>query len=322
MSDAYEQERRAWIAREEQAESMIPLIGRLYRQYGVVTSIHGRRLVGSSAIEILKTHKFARRIDQHELDVARTAEMLEALLDIEPAPASLDLGRLATRFEESGESDVTAFLRAELGANTAAPPSTSGTDIVLYGFGRIGRLLARILIARQGGDHGLRLRAIVVRKGSDNDLMKRASLLRRDSVHGPFEGTITINEDNNTILANGTLIHVIYSNDPSSIDYTAYGIHDAMVVDNTGRWRDEEGLGQHLKSKGVARVLLTAPGKSPLKNICTASTTTRFRPMTGFSRLHPAPPTPSLPCLKSLMTHTASSAVTWRQCTPSPTTKT
>ena len=138
---------------------------------------------------------------------------------------------------------------------------------MLYGFGRIGRLLARILIAHTGGGQGLRLRAIVVRKGSANDLVKRASLLRRDSVHGPFAGTIEVDEQRNTILANGTLIQVIYSNDPATIDYTAYGIRDAVVVDNTGRWRDAEGLSQHLQSRGVARVLLTAPGKGAIKNI-------------------------------------------------------
>jgi len=112
-----------------------------------------------------------------------------------------------------------------------------------------------------------RLRAIVVRRGAENDLAKRASLLRRDSVHGPFQGTIEVDQERNTILANGTLIQVIYSDDPGAIDYTAYGISDAVVVDNTGRWRDEAGLSQHLRSTGVARVLLTAPGKGAIKNI-------------------------------------------------------
>ena len=106
-----------------------------------------------------------------------------------------------------------------------------------------------------------------MRKGADNDLSKRASLLRRDSVHGSFAGTITVDEEANTILANGTLIQVIYSDDPSSVDYTQYGIDDAIVVDNTGKWRDEEGLSKHLQCPGVSRVLLTAPGKGGLPNI-------------------------------------------------------
>src|SRR6185437_14582126 len=130
-----------------------------------------------------------------------------------------------------------------------------------------GRLLARILINHAGNGNGLRLRAIVVRRGSDNDLDKRASLLARDSVHGPFPGSVGVDAEHDVLIANGTRIQVIYSDDPAGVDYTAYGIHDAIVVDNTGRWRDEAGLAQHLASPGVARVLLTAPGRTPLKNI-------------------------------------------------------
>ena len=137
---------------------------------------------------------------------------------------------------------------------------------MLYGFGRIGRLLARILIDRAGGT-GMRLRAIVVRKGSDDDIVKRASLLRRDSVHGNFDGSIVVDEEANTIQANGTLIQVIYSNDPSQVDYTEYGINDAVIVDNTGKWRDEEGLSKHLECPGASKVILTAPGKGDVKNI-------------------------------------------------------
>ena len=255
-----------WSAREGLAETMIPLIGRLYRNNNVVTSIYGRKLINKSAIDLLKAHRVVRHIDGAELDPADTLALLEALVALNPGAASVDLARLNAG-AKSAEGDLEGYLRAELGdavdggGAAPAPPR----DIVLYGFGRIGRLLARILIER--GGYGLRLRAIVVRKGSEDDLVKRASLLRRDSVHGPFDGSIVVDQENNTITANGTLIQVIHSNDPASIDYTGYGIRDAIVVDNTGRWRDEEGLGQHLKATGVSKVLLTAPGKGGLKNI-------------------------------------------------------
>nr|WP_312855097.1 glyceraldehyde-3-phosphate dehydrogenase [Agromyces agglutinans] len=273
MSHEFIARRSDWIAREELAERMIPLIGGLYRDHGVVTSIHGRRLINRSPVDLLKAHRFARQAGDVELDPADTIRMLEALREVAPAPASIDLARLVQRHTEQvaagGASDLVAFLRSELAPVLVegAEPAGEGTDVVLYGFGRIGRLLARILIAHTGGGQGLRLRAVVVRRGGENDLQKRASLLRRDSVHGPFQGTIEVDEEHDTILANGTLIQVIYSDDPASIDYTAYGIHDAIVVDNTGRWRDEEGLAQHLRSTGVARVLLTAPGKGAIKNI-------------------------------------------------------
>lgn len=260
-------EREHWNERQALAEAMIPLIGKLYREHGVVASIYGRRLINQSPVAILKAHRFARKVSDVELPIEETFPLVQALAELAPSSASIDIAKLAVRFRDD-KRDLTTFLREELaptaGDTTEAPRST---DIVLYGFGRIGRLLARILIAHSGNGEGLLLRAIVVRKGSADDLTKRASLLRRDSIHGPFDGTITVDEEDNTILANGTLIQVIYSDDPATVDYTQYGIHDAIVVDNTGRWRDREGLSEHLKSKGVSRVLLTAPGKGDIKNI-------------------------------------------------------
>ena len=264
----FEQCLENWTDREATAEAMIPLIGRLYREHNVVTSIYGRGLVNRSVISLLKSHRFARQIDDTELSVHDTFPVLKALLEMDLGPASIDLARLVNKFRSSGSDDLNAFLRDELASVIGKTGERrQGRDVVLYGFGRIGRLLARILIEKSGAGDGLRLRAIVVRKGAANDLAKRASLLRRDSVHGSFQGTITIDEENNTLTANGTLIQVIYASDPTSIDYTSYGIEDAIVVDNTGVWRDEAGLSQHLQCKGAAQVVLTAPGKGDLKNV-------------------------------------------------------
>jgi glyceraldehyde 3-phosphate dehydrogenase len=262
-----------WIDREALAEAMIPLIGQLYRNNNVVSSIYGRSLINQSVIAILKAHRFARHrsANDSELSVHETFPLLTTMSQMDLGAASVDLGKVVGKFKAEGNGrSLDEFVRDEL-AEVAGKRNTTGvhkgTDVVLYGFGRIGRLLARILIEKTGGGDGLRLRAIVVRKGADNDLVKRASLLRRDSVHGPFEGTIHIDAENNTITANGNLIQVIYSNDPASVDYTEYGIENALLVDNTGKWRDAEGLSQHLKCPGVARVVLTAPGKGELKNI-------------------------------------------------------
>ena len=264
----FEQCLENWTDREATAEAMIPLIGRLYREHNVVTSVYGRGLVNRSVISLLKSHRFARQIDDNELSVHDTFPVLKELLDLNLGPASIDLARLVNKFRASGSDDLNAFLRVELASVIGKTGERrQGRDVVLYGFGRIGRLLARIMIEKAGAGDGLRLRAIVVRKGAANDLSKRASLLRRDSVHGSFQGTITIDEENNTITANGNLIQVIYASDPTSIDYTAYGIEDAIVVDNTGVWRDEAGLSQHLQCKGASQVVLTAPGKGDLKNI-------------------------------------------------------
>ncbi|TLP96585.1 glyceraldehyde-3-phosphate dehydrogenase [Nesterenkonia salmonea] len=258
-----------WIDREAQAEAMIPLIGQLYRENNVVTSIYGRQLVNQSAIDILKAHRFARQVDEVELPISETLPLIQALHTLDLGAASIDIARLNNRFKASTTADLDAFLREELadvigkkGQGRAEPQ-----DVVLYGFGRIGRLLARIIVGHASSATGLRLRAIVVRQGKENDLAKRASLLRRDSVHGPFAGSIRVDEENNAIIANGTYIQVIYASSPEEVNYTDYGIQDAVVVDNTGIWRDRDGLSKHLQSEGASRVLLTAPGKGDIKNI-------------------------------------------------------
>ncbi len=263
-----------WKARETTAEAMIPLIGRLYRKYNVIPSIYGRAVINQSVIGILKAHRFVRQVEDRELSVHDTMPILEKMDTMNLAPASIDVGKLAIKFSRKG-GDLDSFLRAELesiaGQYNEAEAAERGKqtkDVVLFGFGRIGRLLARILIEKAGGGGNLRLRAIVVRKGkASNDLEKRASLLRRDSVHGSFKGTITVDEENCALVANGNYIQVIYADTPDAVDYTKYGIQNAIVVDNTGVWRDQDGLSRHLKCPGAARVLLTAPGKGDIKNV-------------------------------------------------------
>ena len=266
MTDQYAQAQAEWFDRVVAAEQLIPLVSKLYREHNIVTSIHGRRLINRSAIEVIKAHRAARGHGQ-ELSLETTTKIVEGLTKMDLETASVDLGALALLYEAQGGGDIEAFLKEQLAEVQPANTESGGADVVLYGFGRIGRLLARILIEQAATGPGLRLRAIVVRKNGDEDLEKRAQLLGRDSIHGPFDGTIEVDAENNAIIANGTRIQVIYSSDPASVDYTEYGIDDAIVVDNTGRWRDAEGLSQHLKAKGVRRVLLTAPGKGDIRNV-------------------------------------------------------
>ncbi|OJA04764.1 glyceraldehyde-3-phosphate dehydrogenase [Halomonas sp. QHL1] len=262
-----------WQGNEALAEQMIPLVGQLYRQNNVVATMFGRSLIKRSVIRILKDHRYVRKLEGTELSVEDTYPIVNGMVALNLGPAHVDVGKLAVMFKNQGGGDVEAFLRKELheiidgyqpGASTGEPQ-----DVVLYGFGRIGRLLARVMIEKAGGGNLLRLRAIVVRGRGDvaKDLEKRASLLRRDSVHGPFDGTIMVDAEARTLTVNGNVIQVIYADSPSDIDYTEYDIDNAVIVDNTGIWRDEEGLGQHLKCKGAAKALLTAPGKGDIKNI-------------------------------------------------------
>ncbi|MEU2420933.1 glyceraldehyde-3-phosphate dehydrogenase [Streptomyces sp. NPDC007851] len=258
-----------WKNREEIAESMIPLIGKLHRERDVTVLLHSRSLVNKSVVSILKTHRFARQIDGAELSVTETMPFLQALTTLDLGPSQIDIGMLAATYKGDDRGLTVADFTAEAVAGATGAGKTERReprDVVLYGFGRIGRLVARLLIEKAGSGNGLRLRAIVVRGAGGEDIVKRASLLRRDSIHGQFQGTITVDEENSTILANGNEIKVIYADDPSAVDYTEYGIRDAILIDNTGRWRDREGLSKHLRP-GIEKVVLTAPGKGDVPNI-------------------------------------------------------
>jgi len=255
-----------WTNREEIAEHMIALIGKLYREKNIVVSVYGRSLINRSVIQILKSHRRTRVVDV-ELSVVNTFPILEALSKLDNiGSAEVDIGKLAVAYKQQG-GDVDAFVAQAVESIKGNAASEEPKDVVLYGFGRIGRILARLIISQSGLGRGLSLKAIVVRKSSDGDLAKRASLLRRDSIHGSFDGTISIDEENEAIIANGKFIKVIYASSPAEVDYTAYGIDNALLIDNTGKWRDLDGLSQHLKCPGVARVVLTAPGKGDMKNV-------------------------------------------------------
>ena len=254
---------------------MIPIIGKLYRR-NVVLYCYGRALYNQSVTDIMQTHRNVRQVAHNELSEFESYPLLKALETLDLGPSHIDLGKLASSYMEIAENGngkpiptkeefVTKQCKEVIGRHIK--PIQEPQDVVLYGFGRIGRLLARLLIEKTGGGDQLRLRAVVVRKTKQNDLLKRASLLLLDSVHGPFKGTVRIDHDNNSMIANGNVIRLVHSDSPSDVDYTEYGIKNALIIDNTGAWRDEAGLSRHLQAKGVDRVILTAPGKGSVKNI-------------------------------------------------------
>jgi len=259
-----------WKQREALAEGMIPVIGKLYRERNVSTYMYGNNMVNKSVTDLMKAHRFVRQVEMNELSEFDTAPMLEALAKLQLGPAHLDLGKMVVKYQKGGNGrSLDEFVRDELAeiVGSDIKPLPEPQDIVLYGFGRIGRLVARILIDKAGGGDVLRLRAIVIRKSKlDNDLEKRAALLRRDSVHGSFKGTIRVINESNTLVVNGNPIKVIYANSPEEIDYTEYGINNALIVDNTGVWKDNAGLGGHLRP-GASKVLLTAPAGDDIPNI-------------------------------------------------------
>lgn len=265
-----EQYQKSWQERQEFAENMQPIIGRLYRNKGIEVVVYGKPLVNADTIELIKAHKMVERFEGQKLRLRESFPILEALSQMNLAPGRVDIGKLAYAFHHKNASNgasLQAYLTEQLADLLDHEDQVKATDVVLYGFGRIGRLLARLMLERSGPSSKLRLRAIVVRGGKEGDLEKRASLLRRDSIHGLFNGSITVDHDNQGIKANGTFIKVIYANSPTDVDYSQYGIQDALVVDNTGVWKDDKALAIHFESKGTAKVLLTAPAKGDVPNV-------------------------------------------------------
>ena len=260
-----------WKDREALAEGMIPLIGKLYRQSNISTYMYGNSMVNKSVTDIMQEHRFVRQVEHNEISEFDTFPMLEGITKLQLGPAHIDLGKMVVKFQSGngGGQSLEAFLADELSdiIGSEIKPLPEPQDIVLYGFGRIGRLIARILVDKAGSGDVLRLRAIVIRKGKVNhDLEKRAALLRTDSVHGPFKGTVRVLEDQDTLVINGNPVKIIYANSPAEVDYTQYGISNALIVDNTGVWKDTEGLSGHLRP-GASKVLLTAPAGDDIPNI-------------------------------------------------------
>lgn len=268
MSDSYHHELSQWVHKEKLAIRAISNIHNLMVEKSVELLIFRRSLVHIGPVDILKHHSYARQISKTDVSIEVTQPIIEALTKMPLCPSRIDIGRLGTEWLKTDQNaeNLQNFLDEKLslhlvpGSNNFEPK-----DVVLYGFGRIGRIMARLLITQAGSGDALRLRAVVCR--GKLDLEKRATLLRRDSVHGSLKGSIRILEEEKAIIANGVYIQFISSNSPEEVDYTQYGISNALIIDNTGVWRDREGLGLHLKAKGVDRVLLTAPGKDDIPNI-------------------------------------------------------
>jgi len=255
--------------RQALAEEMLPMIGRIYRD-NVHLLLYGKPLVNLSVSELMQAHRFVRETEDNELSEFETYQVIVALSELALGPAEIDIGIIAAAYLfDNRKLSLEEFVKESVEDLIGKKGSIldSAQDVILYGFGRIGRLLTRMLVEDSGGGDNLRLRAIVVRKSVNNDLIKRANLIRTDSVHGPFKGTVRVLEEENKLIINGNEVQVIYASDPTSIDYTEHGIKDALLVDNTGVWRDEAALSQHLNCNGVKKVLLTAPGKGGIKNI-------------------------------------------------------
>ncbi|WP_299001266.1 glyceraldehyde-3-phosphate dehydrogenase [uncultured Tenacibaculum sp.] len=240
----------------------INIVNDLWYDKSIELVLFRNPLVDKRASEVLNLINYAKEFVAKPITIEDALEIAKAIQSIDLPPSKLDIGKLAYEFhlQDDASADKIAFVKEQLKDATEAE-NIKPKDVVLYGFGRIGRLLARELSSKMGKGSQLRLRAVVTRGKIDQTVLeKRASLLSVDSVHGDFLGTVQVDADNNALIINGTTVYMISANQPEDIDYTEYGINDALIIDNTGAFRDGEALSRHLKAKGASKVLLTAPG--------------------------------------------------------------
>lgn len=271
-SDKYHSEFSNWIEQEKLATELVNVAGRLSLDDSIELVLFRKSLFNVNSSEVLAHHQYAQRVSNLPITVEQTLELAQAIQGAGLAPSRIDMGRLASEWlnERKQYESAAGFVNDKLSEHIGKDRRVlKPKDVVLYGFGRIGRIATRMLIEQTGKGEQLRLRAIVTRSYSDEELVKRAELLRNDSVHGAFMGTVTEDFANRALIVNGQTIQLIAANAPEDVDYTAYGIHDALLIDNTGVFRDREGLGRHLHAKGISKVLLTAPGKGDIPNIVT-----------------------------------------------------
>jgi len=272
MLKKYQSEFQSWIEKEKKAIELINVVGQLWFDRSIELVLFRKPLFDVGSSEILAYHQYAKEISGRDISIYETLELAIAISKSSLAPSRIDLGRLAKEWLEEGNDNPSAndFIISKLSKHIGKDKiKLKPKDVVLYGFGRIGRIAARELILQAGKGEQLRLRAIVTRSYSDAELIKRAELLRTDSIHGPFQGTILEDFDNKSLIVNGQIINFIAAKVPEEVDYTAYGIEDALLIDNTGVFRDREGLSRHLQAKGISKVLLTAPAKGDIPNVVT-----------------------------------------------------
>ena len=260
----YEKELKSHVERERAAVKLSNKIGELMYEKGIELVLFRNHLTDVTISEILNLHEYARKVVNKPIDVFTSSELAEEIFKMELAPSKLDIGKLSSEWlaEQANYTSKADFLSKKL-ANFGVSNNRTiePRDVVLYGFGRIGRLAARELIKQAGKGQQLRLRAIVTRGSTDADIIKRASLLRTDSVHGAFKGSVIEDLENKSLIINGQIVKMIDASNPEDIDYTSYGIQNALVIDNTGVFTNREALSRHLQAKGVSKVILTAPGK-------------------------------------------------------------
>jgi len=262
IQSEYKNNFEEYIEKEKSVIELINYTGKLLYEKGVELVFFRRHLIDVNITEILRLHHYAKNFVKKPISVFETAKMTKELYKFNLCSSKIDVGKLTHEWidQQKQFENTSDFLKKKLDFLIKNPDlKPNPKDVVLFGFGRIGRLCARELIKQAGKGQQLRLRAIIIRSVDEKSIKKRASLLLQDSVHGRFSGSLEINNKENSIIVNGQNITFLSSNE--KIDFTKYEIKNAILIDSTGIKKDRESLSTHL-NKEIKKVILTAPGKS------------------------------------------------------------
>ena len=262
MAISYDKQLNDWVNKEKSGVDLLNSVGTLMYDKGIELVLFRKHILEIGVSELMNYFSYANNIVGRENNVETATLLASEMLKMDLAASKIDIGLLTAEYIEENATNANVFLSEKLSHIVGSTENANrAKDVILFGFGRIGRLAARELIKQAGKGQQLRLKAIVVRKLTDAQIIKRADLLRNDSVHGSFKGVVDVDLENKSMIVNGQVIKFIDGGNPEDIDYTQHGIEDALLIDNTGAFTDKEALSRHLQSKGVSKVLLTAPGK-------------------------------------------------------------
>ena len=262
MNQNYSEHLEAFIAEKKAATNLIKSVGDLLYNKGIELVLFRRHLIDKNVSEILRLHQYARDFVKKPINIFDSAQLANQLTNMDLAPAKIDIGKLTFEYLTKKDNTINLedFLNQKIGfIKNSTDKTQTSKDVVLYGFGRIGRLCARELIKQAGKGQQLRLKGIILRKIDATSLHKRCALLRQDSVHGNFSSSIQINEKELSIIINGQKIQ--FFDEKTKHTLKEHGINDALLIDNTGIFKNKEELSQHLQIDQINRVLLTAPGR-------------------------------------------------------------
>ena len=262
QKDIYTKKLENYIQKEQAAVSLINFTGKLLYEKGVELVLFRRHLIDTTTTKVLRLHHYAKNFVKKPIDVFETNIIVQNLYEMDLCPSKIDIGKLTYEWIEEKKiyKSQLDFLNKKLkflikSSNSNLKPK----DVILFGFGRIGRLCTRELIKQAGKGQQLRIRAVIVRAIDIKSLKKRASLLLQDSVHGRFSGSLEIDEKRKSIIVNGQ--HINFLSSTEKIDFKKLGIKDALLIDSTGIFKDKKQLKTHLNHY-IKKVLLTAPGNS------------------------------------------------------------